>query len=198
MIKAIETQYRGYRFRSRLEARWAVFFDAMGVEWEYEKEGYDLESAWLSYNAEVEHFNLERPDTFWYLPDFWLPKQGFFVEIKPRFNEQFSPDRDTEIKARLLGNTIVVMGSPSCTETRWGHEAAYTIFAFGDEQHLFGYCPKCKTFGEGFCGWAERICPDEVACGHQRKDSLCFSEPMIYAYRAAMSARFEHGETPRI
>jgi len=27
MIKAIETQYRGYRFRSRLEARWAVFFD---------------------------------------------------------------------------------------------------------------------------------------------------------------------------
>ena len=26
-IKAIETYYKGYRFRSRLEARWAVFFD---------------------------------------------------------------------------------------------------------------------------------------------------------------------------
>lgn len=25
-IKAIETEYKGYRFRSRLEARWAVFF----------------------------------------------------------------------------------------------------------------------------------------------------------------------------
>jgi hypothetical protein len=25
--KAIETHYKGYRFRSRLEARWAVFFD---------------------------------------------------------------------------------------------------------------------------------------------------------------------------
>ena len=29
MIKAIETVYNGYRFRSRLEARWAVFFDAL-------------------------------------------------------------------------------------------------------------------------------------------------------------------------
>jgi hypothetical protein len=41
-IKAIETQYKGYRFRSRLEARWAVFFDAVGLNFEYEKEGFDL------------------------------------------------------------------------------------------------------------------------------------------------------------
>lgn len=38
----IETRYKGYRFRSRLEARWAVFFDVLGVRWEYEPEGYDL------------------------------------------------------------------------------------------------------------------------------------------------------------
>lgn len=37
-IKPIETVYKGYRFRSRLEARWAVFFDAQGIEWEYEPE----------------------------------------------------------------------------------------------------------------------------------------------------------------
>jgi len=43
MIKAIETVYKGYRFRSRLEARWAVFFDALGIKWEYETEGFDLE-----------------------------------------------------------------------------------------------------------------------------------------------------------
>ena len=35
-IKPIETIYKGYRFRSRLEARWAVFFDALGIEYEYE------------------------------------------------------------------------------------------------------------------------------------------------------------------
>ena len=51
-IKAIETKYKGYRFRSRLEARWAVFFDALGLQWEYEPEGYDLGEAG------------------WYLPDF--------------------------------------------------------------------------------------------------------------------------------
>lgn len=43
-IKAIETYYKGYRFRSRLEARWAVFFDALGVEYEYESEGFELPS----------------------------------------------------------------------------------------------------------------------------------------------------------
>jgi len=42
MIGAIETRYSGYRFRSRLEARWATFFDHLGCEWEYEKEGYVL------------------------------------------------------------------------------------------------------------------------------------------------------------
>lgn len=66
-MKAIETKYKGYRFRSRLEARWAVFFDALDLIWEYEPEGYtDGESN--------------------YLPDFYLPevgRDGQFIEIKP-------------------------------------------------------------------------------------------------------------------
>lgn len=66
-MKAIETRYRGCRFRSRLEARWAVFFDALKIRWEYELEGYVLN------------------DGTWYLPDFWLPTfaGGMFVEVKP-------------------------------------------------------------------------------------------------------------------
>lgn len=52
-IKPIETSYKGYRFRSRLEARWAVFFDACGVKWEYEPEGFSN-------------------DGVYYLPDFLL------------------------------------------------------------------------------------------------------------------------------
>lgn len=62
-IQAIETKYNGYRFRSRLEARWAVFFDAIGVRWEYEKEGFELPSGR-------------------YLPDFWLSDQKCWIEIK--------------------------------------------------------------------------------------------------------------------
>ena len=42
-IKAKETYYDGYRFRSRLEARWAVFFNNIGLEYEYEMEGFDME-----------------------------------------------------------------------------------------------------------------------------------------------------------
>lgn len=63
-IKPIETQYNGYIFRSRLEARWAVFFDTLGIKYEYEKEGYDL------------------GELGWYLPDFWLPEYQMFAEVK--------------------------------------------------------------------------------------------------------------------
>jgi hypothetical protein len=34
--KSIQTRYSGRYFRSRLEARWAVFFDALGLKWDYE------------------------------------------------------------------------------------------------------------------------------------------------------------------
>lgn len=64
MIKAIETYYNGYRFRSRLEARWAVFFDALGIKYEYEPEGYELS------------------DGSKYLPDFYLPDLKYYVEVK--------------------------------------------------------------------------------------------------------------------
>jgi hypothetical protein len=78
MIKPIETYYKGFRFRSRLEARWAVFFDALGVRWEYEREGYALEKVhWKGFQGyETETVN--------YLPDFYLPNvgDGCWVEIK--------------------------------------------------------------------------------------------------------------------
>lgn len=35
-IKAIETKFKGYTFRSRLEARWAATFELLGWEWDYE------------------------------------------------------------------------------------------------------------------------------------------------------------------
>ena len=54
-LKAIQTRYKGCHFRSRLEARWAVFFDALEIAWEYEPQGY---------------MTPEGP----YLPDFWLPQ----------------------------------------------------------------------------------------------------------------------------
>lgn len=43
-VKAIETHYAGCRFRSRLEARWAVAFDHLGIPWQYEAQGFHLPS----------------------------------------------------------------------------------------------------------------------------------------------------------
>ena len=61
-IKPIETVYNGYRFRSRLEARWAVFFDTAGIRYEYEPDGYSY--------------------TEGYLPDFYLPDDDMYVDVK--------------------------------------------------------------------------------------------------------------------
>jgi len=77
-IKAIPTQYKGYKFRSRLEARFAVFFDALNQGFRYEPEGYNLERG-LNY-----------------LPDFFLDA-GYFVEIKPYY-----PNAIEMRKAQLL------------------------------------------------------------------------------------------------
>jgi len=81
MLKAIETHYNGYRFRSRLEARWAQFFDYVcpGIKYQYEPEGFDL-------------------DGVYYLPDFYLPDFDTWVEIKPRTGKYL----DKEAHAKVL------------------------------------------------------------------------------------------------
>ena len=90
MIKPIETRYKGYRFRSRTEARWAVFFDVLGVKWEYEPEGYHLGKAGE------------------YLPDFWLPQIGCYWEIKPEIGYTNNDDQERLRAFALSGKRLVV------------------------------------------------------------------------------------------
>lgn len=90
--KVIETVYNGYRFRSRLEARWATFFDTLGIKYEYEKEGFDLEGTW-------------------YLPDFWLSERNIWVEIKGQ-----EPTEEEQHKAEKLAHytdkaTYIISGN---------------------------------------------------------------------------------------
>lgn len=87
-IKPIETQYKGYRFRSRLEARWAVFFDALGIDWDYEPEGFILD------NGEM------------YLPDFYIKDWDCYAEVKPYV---FSPDEYR--KANSLDRPCLLLDS---------------------------------------------------------------------------------------
>jgi len=62
-VRPIETSYDGIRFRSRLEARRAVAFNALGLDYEYEKDSFRL------------------PDGSCYLPDFYIHGLGWF-EVK--------------------------------------------------------------------------------------------------------------------
>lgn len=81
-LTALETPYDGHLFRSRREARWAVFFNTAKIPWEYEEQGYDLGEAG------------------WYLPDFRInagtPSELFF-EVKGK-----TPTREELAKAETL------------------------------------------------------------------------------------------------
>jgi len=91
-IKSIPTKYSGHTFRSRLEARVAVFFDQLRLSWEYEPEGYDL------------------PINGWYLPDFLLKKNeklkyDIWVESKGK-----EPTIEEDNKLNELACTTGILG----------------------------------------------------------------------------------------
>lgn len=92
-MKPIETVWKGYRFRSRTEARWAVMFDAAREPYEYEKQGFELPSG---------------P----YLPDFWLRERKLWVEVKGEQPTQREIDLASELSSRSRQMVIFAVGPP--------------------------------------------------------------------------------------
>lgn len=180
---AIPTTYRSCRFRSRLEARWAVFFDHMGIGWQYEPQGYRIGG---------------RP----YLPDFLL-ECGTWVEVKG--NDQYL-DRDLMRtaalalpqmpatgergpKLMLLGPTPIPYLDPEPGDHAWlsidpdgrGSELLFTRQAFGQ------FAKNRRPW------WVDYA--DETDDGPWLRPSFHPDEPdTTTAYGAANGARFEHGE----
>lgn len=101
MIKAIETKYKGYRFRSRTEARWAVMFDSLGIEWEYETEGFDL------------------GDNIYYLPDFKINvcyetfKTKLWIEIKGEYPNRYEIKKLFLLSQKMHCVCVFFIGMPS-------------------------------------------------------------------------------------
>lgn len=110
-ITPLETRYAGCRFRSRLEARWAVFFDHLGIKWEYEPQGYTVGPS-------------KRP----YLPDFRLPELQAFVEVKgeaDRLDTKLLAEFTREQPERGYMFTLVLGSVPAM---RLGKIPTHTVF----------------------------------------------------------------------
>jgi hypothetical protein len=90
----IPTRYKGYSFRSRLEARWAVFFDELGIEWEYEKEGFNLGAG------------------LYYLPDFWLPQVNMWAEVKPDLLLPMEREKAQKLCEQTHQSILFLIGIP--------------------------------------------------------------------------------------
>lgn len=184
-MKAIQTTYRGYRFRSRVEARYAVFFDALGLKWEYEKQGYALPSG---------------P----YLPDFWIREMDCWVEIKgeeptsreKRLAQELSEEHKTCVlfhgvpmenpgSAFLFDSTDSGGGEGWWDEIRWAvNGAAEVCFTTGNtwSSRTYGHANECQNL------------PRMVQAFECQID-----HPRLYLARLdAIGARFEHGEKPRV
>lgn len=114
-IKPIETFYNGYRFRSRLEARWAVFFDSIGLKYVYEPEGFKA----------VSHYG----ETFCYLPDFYFPENGYYGEVKGQLsmikNEAKKLAWCINNNATPIAKGIIILG-----QIPYWNEDSYTVPLF--------------------------------------------------------------------
>lgn len=195
-IKAIETEYKGYRFRSRLEARWAVFFDANGIEWQYEPEGFvlDLGNWYANPPAGVSLSGSQA-----YLPDFYLPQVKMFAEVKP----QWPSPNELALCNSLSENskkTVLILDGPPDHKLYFGINGSEfehggwdiegTWFDLNEGHHYWKYENRFwSLWDEHITDWdkePERPEPDSWS----KEDSVRYGD----AVNAARSARFEHGE----
>ena len=208
-IKPIETIYNGYRFRSRLEARWAVFLDSLGVKYEYEPEGFRL------------------PDGSMYLPDFRVmchASRGqdcepfpLYIEVKGQMDEasakkikEFSywgwygkidaycdsfPDNLNKSGKKPL---LIVSDIPNIeyADDVYDSRAMGSYDCLGFDLYPHNYeTVDGDHFGAYPCAWNGHF-------GLFGDDSSYtgWGDPIhtAYAYIAARRARFEYGERPQL
>lgn len=178
MVTPIETQYEGCLFRSRLEARWAVFMDTLGLTWRYEPEGFELS------------------DGTRYLPDFYVDGIGW-LEIKPSKEtddgkfEKFCNEHITiqGFRAFLIAGDIP---SPSYDDIP-NEDRFYIGGFFGgmyggglDSPYAWCVCTVCGKIGIEYDGRGERICKE-----HKMPERYSAHLARIkMAFIAARSVRF--------
>lgn len=202
-MHSIDTYYDRNYFRSRLEARWAVFFNKAGIKYQYEPQGFKSDSGEM------------------YLPDFYLPEtylrksKGVYVEIKPDiyvgdtipasywFEDNlvlFKDTPDLYLFYDAVGDSqggfenatregykmcgCDPLGSGDCPGDIPGHK--YISHSSWDNYMRFWLCDKCSSNKIDFNSSGKGHCPTEGCNGAYNNEKL---------YKAALAAnmaRFEH------
>lgn len=160
MIQAIDTIYNGYKFRSRLEARWALFFDALNIPYQYEVQGYDING-------------------IWYLPDFWMPEWNCWLEIKPTIPNLRDLDKEEYLKCSNLakeknGVVLLIGGDPWAKEL----EKVCNYFNFDYKVAIFSSKPitnKKNRKEENFIGL-------KIKLNESSKLSKSFYKDVLYPF----------------
>lgn len=186
-MKPIQTFYKGYKFRSRLEARWAVFFDALNVEWQYEIEGFNLGKG------------------LYYLPDFYLPNllgKKAWIEVKPDipYPDEVDVKKVIEFQKEIIPDAIIFIAAKDPYEMKSCIAAVHEDSEgnIGVNLGFFGALPNNELV-------LILAGVEDDALLIQRGNTMEISSaeywplinsPLIEKARiAARSARFEHGQS---
>lgn len=210
-LRPIDTEYKGYLFRSRLEARWAIFFDLLGIEWTYELQGFKV-----------------RENDGYYLPDFYLKTFNCYFEVKRDSIEGKQWDdalRRCKAMVTTVGHAIIIVrGDPVNYEAKlFAYPAAAEHFSqIRGEYHIrsekSGQCVDCLiALDPSYVGrmpaifcltsgtydfYSNKKCEHKIYAFTNNGYSGTYDE-WRYEQRTkdaalkARQARFEHGEKPK-
>lgn len=128
------TTFKGIDYRSKLEAKWAAFFDALDVRVEYEPQGF--------------MFHDPVGQSISYRPDFYFPEFEAWGEVKP-----VAPTRAESAKAEMLSKNThqavyIFIGPPQNDVGQvWIYDPE-----FQDDEVLFAHCDTCHQGGFAYYG----------------------------------------------
>jgi hypothetical protein len=193
-VKTIPTVYREIEFKSHLEAQWAVFYDTLGIEWEYTLKTFSLDSGG-------------------YTPDFYFPSLKSYMKVLPnisileRINQAsleladfLNPDFDDYIDRPTEDFKVYVMYGditiPTLVKNKHPLNMECELYSKGGHR-------------EGLYFWAEHIETAQIEIVHRSQLSRypyvirsysCDTVRLCKAYFVARTVDFERlkGQVPEV
>jgi hypothetical protein len=185
-IEAIPTPYLGYNFRSRLEARWVVFFNQLGIKFEYEPEFFKIRKTYKCEYRSKNYF-------YQYLPDFWLPEigEGCWFEVKGVMPNAKYLDMMTLFRKKVDKAVFMAVGSlPDADSFIKGFKTLIWSVKNKNPYCAFCVCPTCREIGikhEGRSEWIECSCDKD-----KEKPCRTYADKQIVAaYETARKFKFD-------